>query len=303
MKPSGRLPNFVYIGPDKAGSSWLHEALSHHPQIKLSEAKDLYFFDRFYSRGEQWYANQFRGTEPQHVVVGEVCPDYLASPEAPARMHHVIPEAKLVVTLRDPATRAFSSYLYMRKHGEGPSTFREALSSFPDLLEHGRYGTQLSRFQEFYSGDSLFVGLFDDLRTDPQGFIDGLTDWLGLNRNPLPDGELEARLPASRARVPLLAWLVRRSADFVRTHDGAKIVGRIKRSRLVHSVLYEPLGEDAPVLADDDRDLVRDTLMDEVVEAERLSGLPLRERWGWPVAGRASQPTTSAAPAERQERS
>lgn len=295
MKTSGRLPNFVYIGPDKAGSSWLHEALSHHPQILLSEAKDLYFFDRFYSRGPQWYANQFRGSEPQHLVVGEVCPDYLASPEAPVRMHDVIPEAKLVATLRDPATRAFSSYLYMRKHGEGPNTFREALSSFPDLLEHGRYGTQLKRFREFYSEDALFVGLFDDLGTDPQGFIDGLTDWLGLNRNPLPERDLEARLPASRARVPLLAWLVRRSADFVRSHDGAKTVGRIKRSRLVHSLLYEPLGEDAPVLSDEDRDLVRAALLDEVVEAEKICGLPLRERWGWPVDSDAPQAASPAA--------
>ena len=283
MKGEGRLPNFVYIGPDKAGSSWLHAALLHHPQVHLSEAKDLYFFDRFYDRGPQWYAGQFRGSEPQHLAVGEVCPDYLASPEAPSRMHDVIPDAKLVATLRDPATRAFSSYLYMRKHGEGAGTFREALTSFPDLLEHGRYGTQLRRFGEFYGPDKLFVGLFDDLRDDPQGFLDGLTDWLGLARNPLPEGDLEAKLPASRARLPLLAWLVRRAADFTRTHDGAKIVGKIKRSPLVHRLLYTPLGDEAPVLSDEDRDTVRAALLDEVVEAEQLTGLPLRQRWGWPV--------------------
>ena len=48
----GRLPNLAYIGPDKAGSSWLHTMLDHHPQVYVTEAKDLYFFDRFYHRGQ-----------------------------------------------------------------------------------------------------------------------------------------------------------------------------------------------------------------------------------------------------------
>ena len=46
-----RLPNFIYIGPDKAGSSWLHEMLIGHPEVYLTPAKDLYFFDRYYDRG------------------------------------------------------------------------------------------------------------------------------------------------------------------------------------------------------------------------------------------------------------
>ena len=38
-----RLPNFIYIGPDKAGSSWLHEVLIRHEQVFMPDAKDLYF--------------------------------------------------------------------------------------------------------------------------------------------------------------------------------------------------------------------------------------------------------------------
>ena len=44
-------PNFIYIGPDKAGSSWLHEVLISHDGIFMPPAKDLYFFDRYYDRG------------------------------------------------------------------------------------------------------------------------------------------------------------------------------------------------------------------------------------------------------------
>lgn len=281
MRDPGKLPNFVYIGPDKAGSSWLHAVLDLHPQVFLTPAKDLYFFDRFHERGPDWYAGQFRGSRAEHVLVGEVCPDYLASPEAPVRMGDLIPGARLVTTLRDPATRAFSSWLYMRKHGEGPSSFGAALDTFPELLEHGRYGAQLERFLKIFPREQLFIGLFDDLRENPQAFVDSLTDWCAMDRLELPNEDLQAKLPASKARVPALAWSVRRAAEFARSHDGARFVGVVKQSPLVHKFLYTPLGESAPAMSDLDRDRVRASLLDDAVHAEEITGLALRERWGW----------------------
>ena len=120
-------PNFIYIGPNKAGSSWLHEVLVRHPQVFMSPAKDLYFFDRYYDRGLAWYLSQFTGAGPEHLVVGEVCQDYLFHPDAPERMAASLGSCRMMVTLRDPADRAFSSYLYMLRSGWEPGTFLQAL--------------------------------------------------------------------------------------------------------------------------------------------------------------------------------
>ena len=139
-----RLPNFLYVGPDKAGSSWLHETLIKHPDVYLTPAKDLYYFDRYYDRGPEWYAAQFRDARGEEVV-GEVCQDYLFHPEAAARIRETLGPVRVMVSLRDPVERAWSSYLYMRKHGIGPDTFAEALRTRPELLEHGRYATGLDR--------------------------------------------------------------------------------------------------------------------------------------------------------------
>lgn len=275
------LPNFLYIGPDKAGSSWLHEALLCHPEIYLSEAKDLYFFDRYYDRGLSWYEAQFRGAGPEHRIVGEVCPDYLANPLAAARINECLPDAQLMVTLREPVSRAFSSYLYMRKHGLGPGTFREALESFPDLLEHGRYATQLRRFEQYVVGGRLHAPLFDDLQEDPQVFVDDTAKFLDLSPVTLDDESLAPRLPASKARLVPVAWTVRQGAALVRRYDGARMVGRVKRSRLVHKALYRPLGGDAPTVSDADRSYIKERLDDEVTRLESDFGIPVRERWGW----------------------
>jgi hypothetical protein len=275
-----RLPNFLYVGPDKAGSSWLHETLLKHPDVYLTPAKDLYFFDRYYDRGLEWYAAQFRDARGEEIV-GEVCQDYLFHPEAAGRIRETLGPVRIMVSLRDPVERAWSSYLYMRKHGIGPDTFAEALRSRPELLEHGRYATGLDRFLEWLPREMVHVALFDDLAVDPQGFLDGVTDFLGIDPLPLSPKDLAARLPAARARSVRLASAARRSADWIREHDGARLVGRVKRSPLVQRALYQPIDRQAVRPGPDDVTAVRKELAPEIDALEGTLGLQLRECWGW----------------------
>lgn len=276
-----RLPNFIYVGPDKAGSSWLHEVLIRHPDVFLSPAKDLYFFDRYYDRGMGWYQEQFAGAGPQHAVVGEICQDYLFDPAAPSRMHHDLGQIKSMVSLRDPVERAWSSFLYARKHGMFEETFSASLREHPELLEHGRYASGLERMLEFFPRDSIHIALFDDLLVDPQAFLDDVTDFLEIERLPLAEKDREARLPAAAARAPWLAHAVRLTADWVREHDGARLVGAVKRSRLVHSALYRPIDKTQVRPDEADVAMIREELADEVDALEKKFGLPVRERWGW----------------------
>ena len=76
-----RLPNFIYLGPEKSGTSWLHGTLSRHPQVYLTPAKDLFFFNRFYDRGLDWYREQFAAADSEPVV-GEIAHRYLTDPTA-----------------------------------------------------------------------------------------------------------------------------------------------------------------------------------------------------------------------------
>ena len=280
---SDLLPNFLHLGPSKSGSTWLHEVLIGHPEIYLSQAKDLYFFNRYYDRGPGWYRSQFRGAQREHKIIGEVCPDYLASPQAPERIRECLgPEIRLMVTLREPISRAFSSYLYLQKHGEAAPTFRETTKTSPELLEEGRYATHLRGYLRYFSRESLYIALFDDLEADPQAFLDGVTDWLGVARLPLSAVQLEAQLPASRARWLPLALLAKHGANWVRRHDGAALVGSLKRSALVQRTLYRPLGTDRPEMAPEDVAFMHEQLDAEIAEADSEFGLGLRRRWGWP---------------------
>jgi hypothetical protein len=275
-----RRPNFLYVGPDKAGSSWLHETLLRHPDVYLTPAKDLYFFDRYYERGLDWYLDQFRDARAEEVV-GEVCQDYLFHPRAAARIRRDLGCVRIMVSLRDPVERAWSSFLYMRKHGEQPDTFAQALRSRPELLDHGRYATALGRFLEQFPRELIHVALFDDLVADPQSYLDSVTDFLGVDPMPLDEQERAARLPAAAARSVAVAAAVRRGAAWAREHDAARLVGRVKRSSLVHRTLYRPIDRSATRPDPAEVATVRAALGPEVVALERTTGLPLRSVWGW----------------------
>ena len=167
---SDLLPNFLHIGPSKSGSTWLHEVLIGHPEVYLSQAKDLYFFNRYYDRGPGWYRAQFRSALPEHKIIGEVCPDYLSCAEAPERIHACLgPDVRLMVTLREPISRAFSSYLYLAKHGEAAPTFRDTTKTSPELLEEGRYATHLRSYLRYFGRESLHIGALRRPASRPAG--------------------------------------------------------------------------------------------------------------------------------------
>jgi hypothetical protein len=186
-----------------------------------------------------------------------------------------------MVWLREPASRAFSSYLYLQKHGLAAPTFIQTSEQVPNLLGEGRYATHLRRYLESFDRKALYIAVFDDLQSDPQGFLDEVTDWLQIGRHVVSPGQLEARLPASSARWLPLAAATGRAAKWVRGHDGADLVGRVKRSELVHRVLYRPLGEQGPRMSPEEVSYVRERLSREIAEVEEEFGLALRQRWGW----------------------
>lgn len=280
-------PDFIYIGPDKAGSTWLHEVLRTHPQVYLTPAKGLYYFDRYPERGPEWYLSQFDSAGPHHLVRGEICQDYLAHPEAARRMAEFFDGGplRLMVTLRDPAERAFSSYLHMLRSGWRAGTFLEALERYPELLDHGRYGTQLERFRIRFGKKALHVAVFDDLEADPQAFIDAVCSWLGVDRLVLDPAAQEPVLPAGRARSVAVSRMVSWGAHALRERDGGDFVGRVKSAPLVQRALYRPLADERPRLTPEERSRVQAELAAEVWQVDEIYGLDLAARWGWPPPG------------------
>lgn len=178
-----RGPDVIGIGAQRTGSSWMYACLYEHPQICMP-LKEINFFsrDRNWRRGFSWYEGIFAECAPT-AVTGEFSSTYLPDPETPARIHDRYPEVRLLVSLRHPAERAFSSYLNDIVAGEvsPKQDFREALRSHPEYIEGGRYGHHLRNYLDLFSRDQLLVSVFDDARRDPLGAIREIYRFLGVD--------------------------------------------------------------------------------------------------------------------------
>jgi hypothetical protein len=167
------LPDFVVIGAPKCGTHWLNECLREHPEVYLTpDVHEIFFFDRYFDRGVEWYARYFRGHAGQPRV-GDVTPTYLAHPLAAERLHRVLPGATLFVSLRNPVTRAWSKYLHMWRKGDLPPdrSFRDACATAPEILGDGEYFRCLGPWRRHFDPGQLHYLVLDDASRDPAAYL------------------------------------------------------------------------------------------------------------------------------------
>jgi len=164
------------VGPGRTGTTWLHAALSGHVGLPL-RVKETRFWGQYYHKGIEWYADHFRHCDDSRPV-GEACP-YFATPNARDRIARHLPRCKIIVTLRDPVDRSYSQYRALRKMGLARSTFEDELNH-PRIAETNRYAFHLRGWMDLFGAENVKVLLFDELRRDPQRFLDRVCEFIGI---------------------------------------------------------------------------------------------------------------------------
>ena len=276
-----RLPDFLFIGPDKAGSTWLDRAFRAHPDVFLPRAKELFFFDRFFDKGIDWYSNHF-STARVDQIAGEISHDYLFSDLACDRIASVVPNVRLIVCLREPVQRAYSAYLYMVKQGRTNASFDVAMHEIEELTDHGRYSSHLSRYLARFGRSQLHIAVFDELVRDSSAFFDKICQFLCVPQIQLAESLRGKSLPASRSRIPALTRTLRRSAWAIRRLGIPGIISIAKSSPYLNRLLFQEYSSDSkPNMSPHEFERCRSIFAAEVAQLDDLLGTSLRRLWGY----------------------
>lgn len=209
------LPNFLLIGCQKGGTSSLHGYLSQHPRLQPADVKEVHFFDgglhpRWdkYVEGERLYRSYFgwRGRlNSQGRQSFEASPCYMFNPLAPSRMAAMVPDAKLIVLLRDPVERAISHYFHERRRGREALPILEAFQAETDRLApvhasgnykdvhwinfsyvaRGLYAEQLDRVFTHYPRERVLILESSDFYAETKQTLAQIFDFLGLENTDL----------------------------------------------------------------------------------------------------------------------
>lgn len=208
-----KIPNFLIIGAAKAGTTSLYDYLNQHPQIYMSPIKEPRFFalegekldfggpaqgiNRTSVTTWEQYCQLFQEVTTEKAI-GEASTVYLSDLKAPQRIKHYLPEVKLIAILRDPAERAFSSYVHLVRDGYENLSFAEAIEAEPSRIkekwqplwyykERGFYYEQLQRYFAIFKPEQIKIYLYKELAADSTAVIQELTRFLGVNDTFTPD--------------------------------------------------------------------------------------------------------------------
>jgi hypothetical protein len=155
MRPNNHLPSFIIVGAAKAGTTAIYHYLRQHPQVYLTPLKETNYLAlagqklEFCGPGDDDYVNRLSVTDEDayraqfadvrdEIAVGEASPLYLYAPHAAERIRNVVPDAKIIIILRNPIDRAYSAFLHLvRDNRECHRDFALALSKERERIEAG----------------------------------------------------------------------------------------------------------------------------------------------------------------------
>lgn len=179
------LPEFIGLGPGRTGTTWLHRVLEGRVNLPYG-VKETQFFSTFYNKGIGWYAYHFRYADA-HRKTAEICP-YFADPLARDRIKEYLPGCRFILTFRDPVERAYSAYKLMRRYVWARGSFEEVFANRPHLVRGNRYASLLRGWFEKFGRENFLVTLYDDLRAEPQPYLDRVCGFMGIEPIALMDG-------------------------------------------------------------------------------------------------------------------
>jgi hypothetical protein len=240
----GRLPTFAIVGAMKAGTTSLAAWLNRHPAVFVAPEKETRFFNdpQRWSRGVEWYAAQFAGAGDgagagfgEAVAVGDATP-MMSNELAVSRMAELLPGLTVIVSLRNPADRAWSHYQHLRATGDERRRFEAAIAAERadppgargnpprDYLHRSDYLPQVRRLLAHWGPGRVHAVLFDDLVRDPLGVAREVAAVIGVD---------PALVPADVGEVhdPRPSWRSARVEAAVRAREGRLPPAVVRRLR------------------------------------------------------------------------
>jgi hypothetical protein len=206
------FPDFLIAGPQRTGTTWIHENLRDHPDILWPRLKEIFFFSRlaepddpkFQSADLDWYLSQFRDPAWMRAakvllslrstrclyrpkVRGDATASYAAmAPELIDEVVTLNPEIRVVIMVRDPVERAWS---HAKKdlvrnrgrrfedvtEGEFEEFFRTSYQ-----LRCAQYAENIENWSSRLAAGHLYVGRFDDVTARPAALLAEICRFLGV---------------------------------------------------------------------------------------------------------------------------
>ena len=204
------FPDFLGIGAQKSGTTWLYKNLREHPQLYLPETKEIHFFDWHFYKSIHWYYKHFKDADISQCK-GEITPCYSVLSENKIRfIQKMNPKLKIILLLRNPIERAWShAVMNLAKRTKTEINFaiidlvsiiklakrkkkkeihlikdEEFIAHFNHSrsIERGNYLKIIRMWKNYFPSEQIFIGDYNQLKKSPQKLLNEVFNFLEVKK-------------------------------------------------------------------------------------------------------------------------
>ncbi len=186
-----RKINFIGIGVQKAGTSWLAKCLNEHPEIYIHPKKEAHYFNR-----KSFYLNnlhyQYSFKHNNEKIIGEITPAYILEEKVAKRIFKYNPYVKLIVILRDPTNRCISQYKMEMSRGSIEKNsglwdaFSRNLPKYGPMKERGLYKKQLKKYYKYFKKEQILILDYKQIKENPKKLLKTCFNFLEVDEKFVP---------------------------------------------------------------------------------------------------------------------
>jgi hypothetical protein len=205
-------PKFFIIGVGRSGTFALYDNLVKNKNGYVTPIKEIHFFDSYFYKGNNWYKAHFptifhkfflENLLKQQIITCDATVSYFHTEVAIKRISQCIPEAKLIVMLRNPVDRAYSHY-NIRKKKRNLDSFEEIIKkelkelrkveNFEDdekilkkyeiypYLSRGIYVKQLEIWEKYFDKSQILLIKSEDFFNNPLDSLQKIYRFLDMKK-------------------------------------------------------------------------------------------------------------------------
>ena len=193
--PNKRTSEFIIMGVQRGGTTALSYNLSKHKDIYIDGNKDprkseVHFFDLNWKKGIEWYKKHF---DYSKKIVGAKSPDLLNLEYTFPMIQSVNPFMKLIIILKNPIVRAFSSWKMTTEYFGETRPFEEAIKEKPvknktfqtmvtQYLQRGLYYEHIKKLHDWFPKQNILILFSEEVIKNPEKEYNKIYDFLNVDR-------------------------------------------------------------------------------------------------------------------------
>lgn len=281
-------PNFFIVGAPRTGTHSLYAYLKQHPQVFMSPRKEPQYFSRGSIpddhpiiqpvRNDNDYFSLFKDVKNE-IAIGEASVSYLSDPLAPKLIHEKVPNARIIIILRDPAERAYSHYLALVKKNRTSLTFYEEIKNDMKKLENGEnengilhlgfYYDSIKRYYCFFNKKNVQVLLSEEFEKNVKETVINVLKFLSIDKDFQFDITKQAIYrPPTRKKIKSIL------TNKIIVDTGKKLISSSKIRKIFFQKIVRPTKE-RPKMIQKERLLLRKIYFEDVNKTKQLLGKKL----------------------------